>query len=203
MTGRVTGTNKGVTCIRGDDGARYYGIVKRKLRPGTEVFFNVNKNDCEVADNIASFGIRQEYTLIENIISAIIGIVIGIIAALFIVRPVHAAPISEADKALLIQIVHAEAGNQDLLGRRLVADVVLNRMEHVDFPNTVKGVIYQPGQFQPVNNGSINLPPDEFDALAVELELRQRTSQKVLFFKRGGYHRYGEPHYQVGDHYFS
>lgn len=203
MTGRVTGTHKGVTCIQGDDGARYYGIAKHKIKTGTEVFFQVNKNDCEVADNIASFGIRQEFTLVENIISAIIGLVIGIIAALLMVKPVHAGEISEADKSLLVHIVHAEAGNQDLLGRRLVADVVLNRVESEDFPDTIREVIYQPGQFTPACTGSINLKPDDMDVYAVELELNQRTNKTVLFFKKGGYHRYGEPHFKVGDHYFS
>lgn len=203
MVGTVVKQRKGVIWIRGDDGFTYYGTCRRHLKPGTEVGFHINQTDSEVADNVITFGINPEYSFRDNIISLLVGILIGAAICFFIAKPVHAATISDSDKALMIQIVHAEAGNQDLLGRRLVADVVLNRMEHEDFPNTVKEVIYQPGQFQPVANGSINLKPDELDALAVDLELKQRTNNSVLFFRRGRYSDYGEPHFKVGDHFFS
>ena len=203
MTGTVKRCKNGIVCIEGDDGATYYGVqTRRKLRKGTEVGFKVNEVDYEVADKVMCFGINPEYSRRDNLISLAVGLIIGAAAVAFLlIKPVHAEPISEADKALLVQIVHAESGNQDLLGRRLVADVVLNRVEHEDFPDTIKEVIYQPGQFQPAHHLSAKV--DDMDILAVELELSKRTNNTVLYFRTGRYHSYGEPHFKVGDHYFS
>ena len=52
----------------------------------------------------------------------------------------------------LVYIVHAEANNQDLTGKKLVADVVLNRVHDPRFPNTIEGVIFQPYQFSPIRD---------------------------------------------------
>ena len=57
---------------------------------------------------------------------------------------------------LLARIVHAEAKGEPYLGQIAVASVVLNRVDSPDFPNTLAGVIYQPGAFEPVMNGTIN-----------------------------------------------
>ena len=48
---------------------------------------------------------------------------------------------------MLAKCVQAEAGNQGLLGKRLVVDVILNRVDSDRFPNTIEGVITQSGQF--------------------------------------------------------
>ena len=50
--------------------------------------------------------------------------------------------------------------NLDLLGQVAVAAVVLNRVEHASFPNTISGVIYQSGAFDVVADGQINMEPD-------------------------------------------
>ncbi len=58
---------------------------------------------------------------------------------------------------ILTRIVEAEAGNEDEKGRMLVAGVVLNRVSHKRFPNTVTDVVFQSengtSQFSPVSNG--------------------------------------------------
>ena len=41
-----------------------------------------------------------------------------------------------------------------------VAAVILNRVKHSSFPNTIAGVIYQPGAFTAVSDGQINVPID-------------------------------------------
>ena len=48
---------------------------------------------------------------------------------------------------LLAQLVEAEAGNQPFEGKCLIVDVVINRVESPDFPNTISEVIFQEGQF--------------------------------------------------------
>lgn len=56
---------------------------------------------------------------------------------------------------LLACLVHAEAGNQSYEGKLAVANVVLNRMKSSKYPNTMKDVIYQPGQFSVAKSGSL------------------------------------------------
>lgn len=64
------------------------------------------------------------------------------------------------DADLLARLVHAEAQGEPYEGKVAVADVVLNRVKSGLFPNTIREVIYQSGQFQPVSNGAINVPAD-------------------------------------------
>jgi len=54
----------------------------------------------------------------------------------------------------LAKIVQAEAGDQPFVAQLAVAAVVLNRIRSGVFPRHVLSVILQPGQFQPVSNGT-------------------------------------------------
>ena len=99
---------------------------------------------------------------------------------------------------LAASVVQSEAGNQSEVGQRLVADTIFNRVESVDFPNTVSDVILQRGQYT-----SRRLAPPPSVLKLVEEELYSRTNSEVLWFKRNGYHSYGRPLFQEGDHYFS
>lgn len=60
------------------------------------------------------------------------------------------------ESELLARIVHAESKGEPYIGQVAVAAVILNRIDSPDFPNTLSGVIYQPGAFEPVSNGTIN-----------------------------------------------
>ena len=106
---------------------------------------------------------------------------------------------------ILALCVEAEAGNQDLKGKRLVADVILNRVESPRFPDTIEGVISQKYQFTTYWDGSmdkITEPSDEtFEAVKMEL-YGQRLDEDVLFFTASDYNTYCEPAYRFGDHYF-
>jgi N-acetylmuramoyl-L-alanine amidase len=111
----------------------------------------------------------------------------------------------QADLQLLACLVEAEAGNQDLTGKRLVVDVVLNRVADPRFPDTIAEVIYQPGQFSPVTNGALaeayyTVSEDSFKA--VSMELTEQIDYTIRFFCSGGY-GCGVPGYRYGDHYFS
>lgn len=64
--------------------------------------------------------------------------------------------LSDKEYNILLRIVQAEAGGCDEKGRVLVANVILNRVESDEFPDTVSGVVYQKSQFSPVIDGSIN-----------------------------------------------
>ena len=67
---------------------------------------------------------------------------------------------SSSDEYLLAKCVYAEARGEPYVGQVAVAAVVLNRVRSASFPNTIAGVIYQPWAFTCVNDGQINLSPD-------------------------------------------
>lgn len=69
--------------------------------------------------------------------------------------------ISNSDLYLLAKCVYAEARGESYTGQVAVAAVILNRVESPDFPNTIAGVIYQPWAFTAVNDGQINLEPNQ------------------------------------------
>ncbi len=69
--------------------------------------------------------------------------------------------ISNSDLNLLAKCVHAEARGESYVGQVAVAAVILNRVKSPDFPNTIAGVIYQPWAFTAVNDGQINLSPNQ------------------------------------------
>ncbi len=71
------------------------------------------------------------------------------------------ASIISSDHRLLARLVHAEARGEPYKGKVAVAAVVLNRVRSSSFPNTISGVIYQKGAFSCVNDGQINLAPDD------------------------------------------
>lgn len=60
---------------------------------------------------------------------------------------------------ILASIINAEARGESYQGKVAVGAVIINRVYHPSFPNTIKDVVYQSGQFKPVDNGMINLSP--------------------------------------------
>lgn len=65
---------------------------------------------------------------------------------------------SSSDVSLLARVTSAESRGEPYTGQVAVAAVILNRIEHPSFPNTLAGVIYQPGAFSCLNDGGINAP---------------------------------------------
>ena len=66
-----------------------------------------------------------------------------------------AVPSSVSETALLAALIQAEAGSQPYEGQLAVGAVVMNRVRSGGYPNTVMGVITQPGQFPPATNGTV------------------------------------------------
>ena len=65
------------------------------------------------------------------------------------------------DVALLARLISAEARGEPYSGQVAVGAVVLNRVEHPAFPNSVAGVVYQPGAFTCITDGQFNEPVAE------------------------------------------
>ena len=68
---------------------------------------------------------------------------------------------SEKDLNLIANAVYGEARGEPYEGQVAVAAVILNRVEHPDFPNTISEVIFQPLAFTAVADGQIWLEPNE------------------------------------------
>jgi len=62
---------------------------------------------------------------------------------------------------LLARCIYGEARGEPYEGQVAIAAVVLNRVADSRFPNTIPGVIYQPGAFTAVSDGQINLTPND------------------------------------------
>lgn len=89
---------------------------------------------------------------------------------------------------VLERIVEAEAGDQDVMGRMLVANVVLNRVNDKEFPDNVKDVVFQHKgslyQFSPAKSGSVHrVTVSETTKKAVKRVLNgEDESQGALYF---------------------
>ncbi|NCB63056.1 MAG: spore cortex-lytic enzyme [Clostridia bacterium] len=62
---------------------------------------------------------------------------------------------------LLAKVISAEARGEPYSGQVAVGAVILNRIEHPSFPNTLAGVVYQPGAFTCMVDGQIDQPVAE------------------------------------------
>lgn len=74
---------------------------------------------------------------------------------------------SSNDVTLLARVTSAESRGEPYAGQVAVAAVILNRIDHPSFPNTLAGVIYQPGAFSCLNDGGIDAPIDDMAFKAV------------------------------------
>lgn len=68
---------------------------------------------------------------------------------------------SQNDIQLMANAVYGEARGEPYTGQVAVAAVILNRVNSASFPNTVSGVIFEPGAFTAVADGQIWLTPNE------------------------------------------
>lgn len=68
----------------------------------------------------------------------------------------NAGVYSQSDVDLLSNIISAEARGEPFEGQVAVGAVVLNRVEHPSFPDSLAGVVYQPDAFTAVNDGQIH-----------------------------------------------
>ncbi len=86
----------------------------------------------------------------------------------------------------LSRIIHAESGSEPFKGKIAVGNVVLNRVESKQYPNTIYGVIFDRRygtQFSPVSFGTIYRTPSEESIIAAKICLEGYTlSEDILFF---------------------
>ncbi|MCQ6277939.1 spore cortex-lytic enzyme [Bacillus sp. EB600] len=91
---------------------------------------------------------------------------------------------SQNDIQLMANAVHGESRGEPFIGQVAVAAVILNRVQSASFPNTVSGVIFQPGAFTAVSDGQIWLTPNETSKKAVLDAINgwDPTSEAIYYF---------------------
>jgi N-acetylmuramoyl-L-alanine amidase len=92
--------------------------------------------------------------------------------------------ISANDLKLMANAVHGEARGEPYIGKVAIAAVILNRKENPAFPNTIPGIIFQPGAFTAVADGQIWLTPDATSRRAVNDALKgwDPTGNAIYYF---------------------
>jgi len=80
--------------------------------------------------------------------------------------------ISPQEFNLLVRAVYSEARGEPYTGQAAVAAVILNRVEDPRFPDTIKGVVFEPWAFTAVHDGQFWLQPDQTARQAVQDSLR-------------------------------
>ena len=113
--------------------------------------------------------------------------------------------ISMDDFDLMARTVFAEAKTEEFTGQVAVAEVILNRVESENFPDTIEKVIKQNGAFCSWESGAIRAAPLDDECMeAVQDALNKRCFPgTVVYFREGQYHTFGTPYTIIGNHYFS
>lgn len=114
--------------------------------------------------------------------------------------------ITEEEIELIALVTMAEAEGESELGKRLVIDTILNRVDSElgYMPDTVTEVIYQPDQFSSMWNGRVDKCHVLEDIVQlVREEIKSRTNYDVLYFHAKKYGKFGTPMFSEGNHYFS
>lgn len=115
-------------------------------------------------------------------------------------------PFSADEMDLLAALLWSEGGDQPLPdGLCYICDVVLNRIDSPRWPNDLRSVIYQPGQFSVVTNGALNraygnAPQVCYDAIISQLQ--NRWNYQIQFFSMG-YNANGTVAFTHGTHFYS
>ena len=68
---------------------------------------------------------------------------------------------TSSDVYLLAKTIYAEGRGEPYVGQVAIGAVIMNRVRNNAFPNTVSGVVYQKGAFTAVDDGQINLTPND------------------------------------------
>lgn len=108
-------------------------------------------------------------------------------------HPYDISDYSKKELQILERIVEAEAGDQTLKGRMMVAHVVLNRVASDEFPDTIKKVVFQKNkstyQFSPIKDGryyDVKVSKKTKKAVAKAFESSDLTDGALYFMSRSG-----------------
>jgi len=117
-----------------------------------------------------------------------------------IVKDKYPGGITKSEFDYLLRITQAEAGGEDVIGRIMVVNVIVNRLRSNsrDFinVNTIKDVIKQPRQFEPMRNGAFKraIPTKSTREAVIRALEGEDHSKGALFFRstrglKGSWHK--------------
>lgn len=153
---------------------------------------------------------QKPFEDVNVVYDADLGVNVAMVEELVLDEPVptydvnpYKMALDQNDLVMCAAVVEAEAGNQDLYGKRLVVDVILNRMRSPLFPNTLSGVVTQNKQFTVMRNGSYQkalgrISAESYQAIFIECE--NQIDYGILYFSRGK--KNGKGHFKYQDHWF-
>lgn len=122
--------------------------ISYRVQPGDTLYLISQRYGVTVAEITALNGLSSSY----------------IVAGQYLKIPTRSGALASRggfswrDIDLIARVVNGEARGESYIGQVAVAAVILNRVKSSNFPNTVAGVIYQPGAFTAVADGQINAP---------------------------------------------
>lgn len=133
---------------------------------------SINATDSQISDaEAAALAYEQQIKEQEENITALKAklaeeIRMAELAAQSSWRDISEVSFGDGDRYLLANLIYCEAGGESYTGQVAVGSVVMNRVLSSVYPDTVTGVIYQPGQFSPVASGRLALALAEGRATA-------------------------------------
>jgi N-acetylmuramoyl-L-alanine amidase len=93
----------------------------------------------------------------KKVLIAIFAVLLSVLSS----QSSFGAPADQVSEVqLLARAINGEARGEPYEGQVAVGAVILNRVKNPNFPNSIAGVIYQPGAFTAVRDGQINVPID-------------------------------------------
>lgn len=105
--------------------------------------------------------------------------------ALAILASIQSIVFASSDLETLYQITEAEAGGESFEGKQLVVCVIMNRVADSRFPDTIEEVVFEPRQFQPIDDGRYwEVEPSKDTIKAVNSVIYESVfDRNVLFFQ--------------------
>ncbi len=117
--------------------------------------------------------------------------------------------VNKEEMDLLARAVYSEARGEPFKGQVAVAAVILNRIRHPFFPNTINGVIFEPWQFSAVHDGQFWLTPNQDAYMAARAALRgwDPTNGAIYYYNpdtaQSEWVYYRNVIVEIGNHYFA
>lgn len=110
---------------------------------------------------------------------------------------------TEEEWLMLCQVVEVEAGNQPAVGKRAVIEVVFNRVKSDEWPNTVKEVLTQKGQFAKFSNVDEETAWEHTGHIVAVLQEEVTTLNGDCVYFATRKNANGTHYIQIGAHYFA
>ena len=177
-----------------DDINKRLDNMDKRLNKVDDTLFDVIFKDMGKI-NVEIFSLKK---LVRVFIVLLVMFTSFILFSLLFVIKTYGYEYTAEDVVLIGKVVNHEAKNESELGKRLVIDTILNRVDSDKFPSTVKEVLNQQGQYC---NPKDYAEKDIYRLIAEEIY--NRTNNQVLWYRTKKYHSYGNPIIVEGNHYFS